>query len=530
MFRNYYAGQAAKDDTATAAAKATVTATLAKTANAANQYQSNAADQAVTVTDLNNLTNAQRTELTQFAANLINQMRTQMGNLPVKITQSAIDFANDVAKRYVADKMSGQGHDVAGIEATAATYGLRSGLGLNLYEDLSWGYIWNAQTMNDLKQGIYNTFVDMVANDQGSDFGHADSLTGYNLGTDRDMQQYLGISIDNLGQIHILMVKDSPVYIVDATKFNTTNQIAVNPATTTNVDQAGLTATLAQQNAALTAAKQAVTAKQGQLKTAQGQQAAAQTALDQVNADLARLNQQLVTNQSQLAHLQDQKVTDAATIKTAPAKLAALQAQLASDVQALQAAQPELTNALNTLAAAKTVAAQKHVDLNQINQMASQLQMRLDTAKDAVQANQAVLAALQQQLANYQNAPAILAAAQLAYEQADANLATVQTALSQAAAVLAATQRTSGPAQVDATAPNSTTDQPENVVHFKRQAQPARVSLPAVKAAANPAQHLTADQTPPQTDEQAPAAIRLLGLAVLGLVRLGYAELRRKFN
>ncbi|WP_318765107.1 SEC10/PgrA surface exclusion domain-containing protein [Lactiplantibacillus carotarum] len=373
LFKNYYAVQAAKDDTATAAAKATVTATLAKTANAANQYHSNAADQAVTVTDLNNLTNAQRTELTQFAANLINQMRTQMGNLPVKITQSAIDFANDVAKRYVADKMSGQGHDVAGIEATAATYGLRSGLGINLYEDLSWGYIWNAQTMNDLKQGIYNTFVDMVANDQGSDFGHADSLTGYNLGTDRDMQQYLGISIDNLGQIHILMVKDSPVYIVDATKFDTTSQIAVNPATTTNVDRAGLTATLAQQNAALTAAKQAVTVKQGQFNTAQGQQAAAQTALDQVNADLARLNQQLVTDQGQLAHLQDQKVTDAATIKTAPAKLAALQAQLASDVQALQAAQPELTNALNTLAAAKTVAAQKHADLDQTNQLTSQL-------------------------------------------------------------------------------------------------------------------------------------------------------------
>lgn len=496
-----------------------MTATLTKTANAANQYQSNAADQAVTVTDLNNLTNAQRTELTQFAANLINQMRTQMGNLPVKITQSAIDFANDVAKRYV-----------AGIEATAATYGLRSGLGLNLYEDLSWGYIWNAQTMNDLKQGIYNTFVDMVANDQGSDFGHADSLTGYNLGTDRDMQQYLGISIDNLGQIHILMVKDSPVYIVDATKFDTTSQIAVNPATTTNVDRTGLTATLARQNAALTAAKQAVTAKQGQLKTAQDKQVTAQAALTQINADLARLNQQLVNDRGQLTQLQAQKVTDAATIKTAPAKLAALQAQLASDVQALQAVQPELTNALNTLAAAKTVAAQKHADLDQTNQLTSQLQMRLDAAKAAVQANQTVLAALQQQLANYQNAPAILAAAQLAYDQADANLATVQTALSQAAAVLAAAQRTSGPAQVDATAPSSTAGQPENVVHLKHQAQPVRVSLPVVKAAASTDQRLTADQTLPQTDEQAPAAISLLGLAVLGLVGLGYAELRRKFN
>ncbi|WP_318765108.1 LPXTG cell wall anchor domain-containing protein [Lactiplantibacillus carotarum] len=156
--------------------------------------------------------------------------------------------------------------------------------------------------------------------------------------------------------------------------------------------------------------------------------------------------------------------------------------------------------------------------------------MRLDAAKAAVQANQTVLAALQQQLANYQNAPAILAAAQLAYDQADANLATVQTALSQAAAVLAADQRTSGPAQVDATALSSTAGQPENVVHLKHQAQPVRVSLPAVKAAASMDQRLTADQTLPQTDEQAPAAISLLGLAVLGLVGLGYAELRRKFN
>lgn len=508
-------------DQATDANRAAVTAStqavLGKTsAIASNKYQSNAADAAVTVSNLDNLTGAQQQELTLFAANLINQLRTQMGNLKVAVTADSLKFANAVAKRYVADQWSWKGHDVAGIEAVAATFGLDS-TG-NYYENLSNGYLADATTMDDLKQGIYNTVLGMIADDKGSGFGHADALTGHNDGMDINDQQYMGIAVDSMGQVHILMVKDSPAYVTTPGKFNMTDTINLTPSATTDADVTALNAQLATQKATLAAAKQDVAAKQGAATQAQAKQTDAQKALDQVNADLTKLNAQLTAAQNQLTQLKQQQVTDAATLKNAPAEIAALQAKLADDIQALKDAQPALVDAQASLKASQAVAAQKHVALDAAKANVAQLTDALTAAQATTKNDTAILESLSLQAYAYDNADQILAAVQAIYDQVGVNLATLQAYLTELQAADGDSVR------VSQTANGQTTMQ------LAHQANRVNVTLPAVKATGAQADRLGNQATLPQTDEQSAAPISLLGVALLGLVGLGYAGLRRKFQ
>lgn len=510
-------------DQATDANRAAVTAStqavLGKTsAIASNKYQSNAADAAVTVSNLDNLTGAQQQELTLFAANLINQLRTQMGNLKVAVTADSLKFANAVAKRYVADQWSWKGHDVAGIEAVAATFGLDS-TG-NYYENLSNGYLADATTMDDLKQGIYNTVLGMVADDEDSGFGHADSLTGHNGGTEYNIndQQYLGIAVDSMGQVHILMVIDNPAYITTPGKFNMTDTINLTPSATTNTDIAALNAQLVTQKATLAAAEQDVAAKQGPVTQAQAKQNDAQKALDQVNADLTKLNAQLTAAQNQLTQLKQQQVTDTATLKNAPAEIAALQAKLADDIQALKDAQPALVDAQASLKASQAVAAQKHATLDAAKANVAQLTDALATAQATTKNDTAILESLSLQAYAYDNADQILAAVQAIYDQVGVNLKTLQAYLTELQAADGDSVR------VSQTANGQTTMQ------LAHQANRVNVTLPAVKTTGAQADRLGNQATLPQTDEQSAAPISLLGVALLGLVGLGYAGLRRKFQ
>ena len=53
--------------------------------------------------DMMHLTYEDRLEANKFGINLVNQIRTQMGKKPVKLTVGSLKYANDVAKYYEAD-------------------------------------------------------------------------------------------------------------------------------------------------------------------------------------------------------------------------------------------------------------------------------------------------------------------------------------------------------------------------------------------------------------------------------------------
>ncbi|WP_238593216.1 SEC10/PgrA surface exclusion domain-containing protein, partial [Streptococcus suis] len=62
-----------------------------------NQFKSLDSDKQIVISDVNNLSQAQREELTLFAVDLMNQVRKQVGTSAVVANLSAISFADDVA-------------------------------------------------------------------------------------------------------------------------------------------------------------------------------------------------------------------------------------------------------------------------------------------------------------------------------------------------------------------------------------------------------------------------------------------------
>ena len=91
-----------------------------------NEYKHNEAEKNHMV-DLKHMSRADQIELNKFGIDLINQLRTQIGVDPWTFNESAIDFANAIADRYVKDDWDSDknGHDSEAINELAHKYGLR---------------------------------------------------------------------------------------------------------------------------------------------------------------------------------------------------------------------------------------------------------------------------------------------------------------------------------------------------------------------------------------------------------------------
>ena len=90
-----------------------------------NEYKHNEAEKNHMV-DLKHMSRADQIELNKFGIDLINQLRTQIGVDPWTFNESALDFANAIADRYVKDDWDSDAnhHDSAGINELAHQYGL----------------------------------------------------------------------------------------------------------------------------------------------------------------------------------------------------------------------------------------------------------------------------------------------------------------------------------------------------------------------------------------------------------------------
>ena len=153
---------------------------------------------------LNHLTFDQRLELSQFAADLINNTREAYGDIDtagrVVVSKGAMDYIEAVAQKETADDWSAwNGHDNKVLNDLAPEYGLKhSDYPTNWFEDQAGTFIskhfmddvtdWDATdypiTMDALKHGLYDAFVSMVFNDNDANsegkgnLGHTSSLLG----------------------------------------------------------------------------------------------------------------------------------------------------------------------------------------------------------------------------------------------------------------------------------------------------------------------------------------------------------------
>lgn len=94
-----------------------------------NEYKHNEAEKNHMV-DLKHMSRADQIELNKFGINLINQLRRQIGVDPWTFNESALDFANAIADRYVKDDWDSDAnhHDSAAINELAHQYGLNYGI------------------------------------------------------------------------------------------------------------------------------------------------------------------------------------------------------------------------------------------------------------------------------------------------------------------------------------------------------------------------------------------------------------------
>ena len=206
----------------------------------ASNYKSNPADAAETV-DLQNLTSTQQNEITTFAAQVINQIRSEVQaqsngkNVSagfLKVSPFATQAGNSIVHAAY-DNFTGEGHNMAGLEAAAKNLGINSWVGENIGglltgTALEAGWV-KTITMDQLKNDIYLSILSMMYVDNNSNSigagGHTTALLNdpsYNensnnggnaISLDRNgnviANQYLALTIDKRNRVHFNFISDA---------------------------------------------------------------------------------------------------------------------------------------------------------------------------------------------------------------------------------------------------------------------------------------------------------------------------------
>ena len=342
-----------------------------------NTYKGNAADKNITV-DINHLTADQIKELSLFSADLLNQVRNQLGLPKVIVTEGSLKLAKDVTDNYVSDNWDKFDHDVDGISRAAAENGLLSGG--NFYEDAIFSSDFSeASTMDDLKSILYTGIVTMIGG-SGDEMLHAAGLLGVDFGDDisTGKEQYFsaGTSMFPIKEDQMWITKMghffnvSKDYIRDSAKFSTTEV----PGTST---------------------EDLVT----QLNTAKAKLASATDALNKAKDADTQAQQILAKNKVELTTAQD-NLTKAQNVPvqtaTAQRALADAQNKLAADTKINEDAQAKKEAALGDEAAKQKVLDQANANLVTAQKALTDAQNKQKEAENTLSAEKSKLASLQQ--------------------------------------------------------------------------------------------------------------------------------------
>lgn len=392
-----------------------------------NAYKSNNVDRVV-INDVNHLTEAQRRELTQFAVDLLNQVRSALGAELVVTNSSAMAFADEVA-----NTSKELGHDTTAIPTAAAKFGLYSVQGVNHYENFSSGY-FNPEkvlTMNDLKRALYNTILEMLFDDDTSSWGHTISLTGVGGFYGQSASKYIGIdfSILNyvvnghslpLGRIHILGVSDKQVQ--DNTKFDVNANIGNRDiekeleAAKTSLEKTQ--EVLSQVQEALKVADTTLSAKKQAYNTVKTNLEAAQKVLSQAQSVAV----QTPTAQAHLVQAQDAYNQAQTRLEKANEAVANLNADIKQKKENLDNAKQLLATRQADLQTKQEALTQAQATLTQLQADLVSAQNAVVTAKDNVEDAKEQLVQAQAYLESLQHAPERLAEAKEKEAMAKSNL------------------------------------------------------------------------------------------------------------
>ena len=416
--------------TATAAEKAQAEQVLKnvnKRDRGNNSYQDNEADKNVKISDLNNLSEAQITDLSLYASSLINQIRTAFGTTQTSVSKGSVLAADRVSDGYVADNwgweaITHQRHDSAALDRAGKSFNSVSiGENLNTWQGLTGPF-----TLNDIKKYVYEAMLDFMFN--GNEWNHARSISGL---TADGGESYIGTDISVVAgafNVHVNNVNKNS--IASDSSFDTTK--IANPYEG-NQSQSSSNANLAAAKAAYEAAKQANDQAQSDLASKKAASESATLKLKNTQSELAALKataSKLAAAQNNLSEKQAALATAKSELEKANAAVENLNANAQEKAAALSKAQATLDEKQAELKTAKDKLATSSATLQRLTNAYNAAKQ--DTAKKQValtQANQALTAA-KNRLAALTNASGNLAKAKAERATAFAKFTAAKAALS----------------------------------------------------------------------------------------------------
>ena len=413
-----------------------------------NKYTPSAKDQAdETRYDINNLPKEVTDELNYFVADLINQMRRQLGLPDVVLSKSSLEFANKIAKEYVKANWSnamrdanfakgGSGHYAKGIYKVAKEYGLNSTFseetikeyaekGLQPYENAVGTYDPKhlstdadqvlRKTVGEMKEELYNNLIELVSHK--NDYLHTQGILQFDYANETVYFGGVAQSVtDDYYTTHFLT--SIRTTNVDGSKWDKTP--IVNPLSDTNKEQelAKARQTLAD---AMTDRKDAET----KLDSATKAESDAQTALQNAQATLKALNNgenplanaQKVFNEAKERH--DKAVV---TLANANALVNNLTASKATKEETLTQAQATLKDAEKALQTAQDALKAEEDKMAELEAIASNKAQAVSTAKKALQDAQDQVKQAEKELADFKGAKARLNEVKAELERVEAEL------------------------------------------------------------------------------------------------------------
>lgn len=369
--RDYALNYAEKGAEATAILKA-----LSPSLKASNQFKANAND-SQTAYNVNELPLEFRQELSLFASDLINQIRTAFGTPLTKVTPAALEFADLTTDGYVANNWSWSdvmnvGHDAQAVNQAAATFGLpttnatEEAKGLQYYENMnSYSQELTTITLSNAKSRVYRSIVEFMFNSY--EWLHAEAIAGLKTAE----TGYLGVDISSrtgVTGIHFLEVSSKDA---SGTSFDQTEIVNPVTASTIEVNYQSAQATLNQASTS--------------------------------NAEAQAIKTQALQNQSVAQATLIQAQTDLATAQAVPVLTPQAQAKVSALEETVRLSNLANDKAQEALANLKADVKVKQANLEIAKQVLAQKQAILDGAKKQLALEQATLSQLEQAVADAQS-------------------------------------------------------------------------------------------------------------------------------
>ena len=412
-----------------------------------NKYTPSAKDQAdETRYDINNLPKEVTDELNYFVADLINQMRRQLGLPDVVLSKSSLEFANKIAKEYVKANFSkamkdeyrakgGAGHYAKGIYKVAKEYGLNSTYteeenqenaekGLQPYENALTTYVYHnfddadgvfRKTVGEMKEKLYDDLIELVSHK--NDYLHTQGILQFDYAN--ETVYFGGVAQSKTDEFYTTHFLTSiRTTNVDGSKWDKTP--IVNPLSDTNKEQeiAKARQTLAD---AMTARKDA----QAQLEATSKALSDAQTALQNAQATLKALNNgenPLANAQKVFNEAKDRHDNAVVTLANANALVNNLTASKATKEETLKQAQATLKDAEKALQTAQDALKAEEDKMKELEAVTSNKAQVVSTAKKALQDVQDSVKQAEKELADLKGAKARLNEVKAELEQAETEL------------------------------------------------------------------------------------------------------------